>query len=59
MPQSFTGKTGNDFRGFVPHYKLMGNGRTRPSPLAMKEIEKLLYQIEEPGETLLAKYFQK
>jgi putative transcriptional regulator len=32
-------------------------GRTRPSPL-MKQIEKLLYQMREPGEALLAKYFQ-
>ncbi|MFS0516551.1 multiprotein-bridging factor 1 family protein [Nostoc sp. UIC 10607] len=35
------------------------NGRTRPSPLAMKEIEKLLYQMGEPGKALLARYFQK
>ena len=35
------------------------NGRTRPSPLAMKQIEKLLYQMGEPGEALLARYFQK
>ncbi|ACC84165.1 helix-turn-helix transcriptional regulator [Nostoc punctiforme UO1] len=33
------------------------NGRTRPSPLAMKQIEKLLYQMGESGEALLAKYF--
>ncbi|MEH2247561.1 helix-turn-helix domain-containing protein [Nostoc sp.] len=35
------------------------NGRTRPSPLAMKQIEELLHQMAEPGEALLAKYFQK
>ncbi|MEH1968605.1 MULTISPECIES: helix-turn-helix domain-containing protein [unclassified Nostoc] len=35
------------------------NGRTRPSPLAMQQIEKLLYQMGEPGEALLARYFQK
>ncbi|MEH2236855.1 helix-turn-helix domain-containing protein [Nostoc sp.] len=35
------------------------NARTRPSPLAMKQIEVLLYQMAEPGEALLAKYFQK
>ncbi|MEH1864863.1 MAG: helix-turn-helix transcriptional regulator [Nostoc sp.] len=33
------------------------NGRTRPSPLAMKQIEQLLYQMGEPGEALLTKYF--
>jgi DNA-binding transcriptional regulator YiaG len=33
------------------------NGRTRPSPLAMKQIENLLYQMGESGEALLAKYF--
>ncbi|MBN3910650.1 MAG: helix-turn-helix transcriptional regulator [Nostoc sp. NMS1] len=33
------------------------NGRTRPSPLAMKQIERLLYQMGEPGEALLTKYF--
>ncbi|MBC1220906.1 helix-turn-helix transcriptional regulator [Nostoc sp. UCD121] len=33
------------------------NGRTRPSPLAMKQIEKLLYQMGEPGKALLTKYF--
>ncbi|AVH64959.1 transcriptional regulator [Nostoc sp. 'Peltigera membranacea cyanobiont' 213] len=33
------------------------NGRTRPSPLAMKQIEKLLQQMGEPGEALLARYF--
>ncbi|MBE8970628.1 helix-turn-helix domain-containing protein [Nostocales cyanobacterium LEGE 12452] len=34
------------------------NGRTRPSPLAIKQIEKLPYQMREPGEAFLAKYFQ-
>ncbi|MBN3881672.1 MAG: helix-turn-helix transcriptional regulator [Nostoc sp.] len=33
------------------------NGRTQPSPLAMKQIKELLYQMGEPGEVLLAKYF--
>ncbi|MEH2110333.1 helix-turn-helix domain-containing protein [Nostoc sp.] len=33
------------------------NGRTQPSPLAMKQIKELLYQMGEPGEMLLAKYF--
>jgi putative transcriptional regulator len=33
------------------------NGRTRPSPLAMKQIEELLQQMGKSGEALLAKYF--
>ncbi|MEH2270637.1 MAG: helix-turn-helix transcriptional regulator [Nostoc sp.] len=33
------------------------NGRTQPSPLAMKQIKELLYQMGESGEVLLAKYF--
>ena len=35
------------------------NGRAQPSPLAMKQIKELLYQMGEPGEALLARYFQK
>ncbi|MEH1933196.1 MAG: helix-turn-helix transcriptional regulator [Nostoc sp.] len=35
------------------------NGRTQPSPLAMKQIEQLLHEMGKPGEALLAKYFQK
>lgn len=34
------------------------NGRTQPSPLAMKQIQELLHQMGEAGEELLAKYFQ-
>ena len=33
------------------------NGRTRPIPLALKQIETLLHQMGEQGEDLLAKYF--
>ena len=34
------------------------NGRNRPIPLALKQIEKLLHNnIGEPGENLLTKYF--
>lgn len=33
------------------------NGRTQPSPLAMKQIQELLQQMGEAGEELLAKYF--
>ncbi|MFW9264910.1 XRE family transcriptional regulator [Nostoc sp. KVJ20] len=33
------------------------NGRTQPSPLAIKQIKELLHQMGEPGEALLAKYF--
>ncbi|AUB34829.1 DNA-binding transcriptional regulator YiaG, XRE-type HTH domain [Nostoc flagelliforme CCNUN1] len=35
------------------------NGRAQPSPLAMKQIKELLHQMGEPGEALLARYFQK
>jgi DNA-binding transcriptional regulator YiaG len=34
------------------------NGRTRPIPLALKQIETLLHQMGEQGEDLLAKYFK-
>ncbi|WP_341529286.1 helix-turn-helix transcriptional regulator [Nostoc sp. UHCC 0302] len=34
------------------------NGRTQPSPLAMRQIQELLHQMGEPGKALLAKYFQ-
>ncbi len=33
------------------------NGRTRPIPLALKQIETLLHQMGEQGEDLLTKYF--
>lgn len=33
------------------------NGRTHPLPLALKQVEELLYQLGEPGEALLAQYF--
>ena len=33
------------------------NGRTQPSPLAMKQIQELLHHMGEAGEELLAKYF--
>ena len=33
------------------------NRRTQSSPLAMKQIEELLQQMGELGESLLAKYF--
>jgi DNA-binding transcriptional regulator YiaG len=33
------------------------NGRTRPIPLALKQIETLLHLMGEQGEDLLAKYF--
>ncbi|MDZ8104931.1 MAG: helix-turn-helix transcriptional regulator [Nostoc sp. DedQUE12a] len=33
------------------------NGRTRPLPLAMKQIETLLYSLGDRGEDLLARYF--
>ncbi|WP_375502400.1 helix-turn-helix domain-containing protein [uncultured Nostoc sp.] len=33
------------------------NGRNRPIPLALKQIERLLHDMGEPGENLLTKYF--
>lgn len=33
------------------------NGRNRPIPLTLKQIEKLLHEMGKPGENLLAKYF--
>ncbi|RCJ25825.1 XRE family transcriptional regulator [Nostoc sp. ATCC 43529] len=33
------------------------NGRTRPLPLVMKQIEALLYSLGDRGEDLLARYF--
>lgn len=34
------------------------NGRNRPIPLVLKQIETLLHQMGEQGEDLLAKYFK-
>jgi DNA-binding transcriptional regulator YiaG len=34
------------------------NGRARPIPLALKQIETLLHQMGEQGEDLLVKYFK-
>ena len=33
------------------------NGRNRPIFLVLKQIERLLHEMGEPGENLLAKYF--
>jgi DNA-binding transcriptional regulator YiaG len=33
------------------------NGRTKPLPLALKQIEALLHQMGDRGKDLLAKYF--
>ncbi|MBD2195364.1 MULTISPECIES: helix-turn-helix domain-containing protein [Calothrix] len=33
------------------------NGRTKPLPLALKQIEAVLYSLGDRGEDLLAKYF--
>jgi putative transcriptional regulator len=33
------------------------NKRNRPIPLALKQIERLLHDMGEPGENLLTKYF--
>ncbi|PIG94279.1 transcriptional regulator [Gloeocapsopsis sp. IPPAS B-1203] len=35
------------------------NGRTKPLPLAMKQIETLLHSLGDRGTDLLAKYFPK
>jgi transcriptional regulator with XRE-family HTH domain len=35
------------------------NGRTKPSPLALKQIEDLLGELGENGQELRAKYFRK
>ncbi|HEY9826756.1 MAG TPA: helix-turn-helix transcriptional regulator [Stenomitos sp.] len=33
------------------------NGRTKPLPIALKQIESLLHQMGEAGQDLLVKYF--
>jgi transcriptional regulator with XRE-family HTH domain len=33
------------------------NGRTKPLPLALKQIEQLLYQMGDSGKDLLSQYF--
>lgn len=33
------------------------NGRTKPLPIALKQIENLLHQMGDSGKDLLAKYF--
>ncbi|HEY9621288.1 MAG TPA: helix-turn-helix transcriptional regulator [Crinalium sp.] len=35
------------------------NGRTKPLPIALKQIEHLLHQMGESGNDLLVKYFSK
>ncbi|KAB8319064.1 helix-turn-helix transcriptional regulator [Tolypothrix campylonemoides VB511288] len=35
------------------------NGRTKPLPVALKQIEALLYQMGDRGKDLLTKYFCK
>ena len=35
------------------------NGRTKPLLLALKQIERLLHQMGDPGKDLLAKYFSE
>ena len=35
------------------------NGRTKPLPVALKQIEHLLHQMGEPGKELLVKYFSE
>ena len=34
------------------------NGRTKPLPLALKQLEELLHQMGDRGTDLLAKYFE-
>jgi DNA-binding transcriptional regulator YiaG len=35
------------------------NGRTKPLPIALKQIEQLLHQMGEAGQDLLVKYFSE
>ncbi|MGI0484108.1 helix-turn-helix domain-containing protein [Pantanalinema rosaneae CENA516] len=35
------------------------NGRTKPLPIALKQIESLLHQMGEAGQDLLVKYFSE
>ncbi|MBD0344657.1 MAG: helix-turn-helix transcriptional regulator [Coleofasciculus sp. Co-bin14] len=35
------------------------NGRTKPLPIALKQIEHLLYQMGDTGKDLLVKYFSE
>lgn len=35
------------------------NGRTKPLPIAVKQIEQLLHQMGEAGQDLLIKYFSE
>jgi putative transcriptional regulator len=35
------------------------NGRTKPLPIALKQIEHLLHQMGEAGQDLLVKYFSE
>jgi len=35
------------------------NGRTKPLPIALKQIEQVLHQMGEPGKDLLVKYFSE
>ncbi|MBD2095569.1 helix-turn-helix domain-containing protein [Trichocoleus sp. FACHB-591] len=35
------------------------NGRTKPLPIALKQIKQLLHQMGETGKDLLAKYFSE
>jgi putative transcriptional regulator len=35
------------------------NGRTKPLPIALKQVEHLLHQIGEAGQDLLVKYFSE
>jgi len=35
------------------------NGRTKPLPIALKQIEHLLHQMGDSGKDLLAKYFSE
>lgn len=49
----FAGKLGVSFQS-VNRWE---NGRTKPLPIALKQIEHLLHQMGAPGKDLLTKYF--
>lgn len=49
----FTAKLGVSFQSI----NRWENGRTKPLPIALKQIEQLLHQMGETGQDLLVKYF--
>ena len=52
---NFTAKLGVSFQS-VNRWE---NGRTKPLPIALKQIEHLLHQMGDTGKDLLVKYFSE